>query len=477
MPAATVHQNPLRSTISRIPAVMCLTIALCSSAVFAQIQSKWMVVNEDTVPVRCGDQDIYYTIAEFNRGTLLEVDGTSGEYSKVRYPKSLGAIVGVDEVRVVQAGSRAQLLKPSQLKAVSLLRGIGGSWCQVFVEPVEAETELDILEVIRDENSDEIKGYRVAPPRPPVVKTYPYAYIRSDSLREATPDEIAAQGKITPVKEDRPSLMPNPDEMEEAANDVVDDSTVVSSSQIEEPIVEEQEEPVLDLREEMVPPTESDSTESGQGGETDANQPVEIVNQIPVTQQPTFSPEKSTHISVASLEALEASFTNARSMPREQLDEALPELLAEFTRTRASIGDDAPEATPIDQRIEWLKIRIQTRDTRRVIAQALAVADEQQVTLSSKIEQWNATRVYNLVGRMTLSSVYTGEHLPLMYRIRTTDPITGIESTAGYIAPKDGQDLRRYLGSIVGVIGDPVRDDALALTVINPTRVDLMPGQ
>ena len=114
--------------------------------------------------------------------------------SKVRYPKTLGALVASREVRVVQAGTRVQLLEPSQLKASSMLRGIGGSWCQVFVEPVEAETQLEILEVIRDENTDEIKGYRVAPPRPPVVKTYPYAYIRTDSLREATAAENRCSG-------------------------------------------------------------------------------------------------------------------------------------------------------------------------------------------------------------------------------------------------------------------------------------------
>ena len=240
------------------------------------------------------------------------------------------------------------------------------------------------------------------------------------------PRKIAAletQDETAPAEQKFETMMPNPEEMENQADAPAGE---LATSEVG---TDSEEEPMMDLREEMVPPTEVDAIQSEDADEPD--QPVEIVNQIPVTEQPTFSPEKSTtpeksaHISVASLEALEASFTKARSMPREQLDEALPELLAEFTRTRSSIGDDAPEATPIDQRIEWLNIRIETRDARRAIAQTLAQADEQQISLNSKIEQWNSSRVYNLVGRMTLSSVYTGEHLPLMYRIRTIDPVTG----------------------------------------------------
>ncbi|MBO6514710.1 MAG: hypothetical protein JJ974_12165 [Phycisphaerales bacterium] len=247
-------------------------------------------------------------------------------------------------------------------------------------------------------------------------------------------------------------------------------------------------EEVIDLRDDMVLPDPAEVTSSESGSEeSSAESPIEIQNTPPVTKPETrIIPEKSgsqsasnspATISISSLEALEASFINARSMPREQLDEALPELLAEFTRAREAVGDDESEARPLDQRIEWLNIRLKTRDQRRAIAAALASADEQSVELNRKMDQWNNSRVYALVGRLMLSGVYTGEHLPLLYRVRAPDPVTGFDRTIGYIAPRDGQDLRPYLGRVIGVIGDPVRDEQLALTVISPTKIDQMPGQ
>jgi len=455
------------------------SITLCIlSAIAPADEPQWFAVDAETAPVRCGDQEIYYTIAEFTKGTIVGVDGTSGEYSKVRYPATLGVFVSADQVRTVKANSRVQLLEESTLNAPSMLRGMDGSWCPVYAEPLEVETEMMLLEVIYDEDTNEVRGYRVAPPRPPVVESYPYAYIRTDSLRPATKEEIKKHQGGKQITIGRPSLMPAPGR---DAPKTGDDSTTTNT-----PVAEDEtKEPVIDLREDMVLPPQG-----GQGGEQQPveseaadPEPVEIENTIPaVNPKPVISPEKTTRhsngtITAASLESLERSFTDARMMPREKLDKALPELLAEFTRTRNALGDNAEETRAIDQRIEWINIRIKTRDQRRAIAQALATADERSLELGQKMDQWNDSRVYDLVGRLMLSGVYTGEHLPLMYRVRAPDPITGLDRTIGYIAPNEGQDFRRHLGTIVGIIGTPVHDDMLALTVLSPTRIDTMPNQ
>lgn len=459
------------------------SITLCILSAIAQADDpQWFAVDAETAPVRCGDQEIYYTVAEFKKGTIVGVDGTSGEYSKVRYPATLGVFVAADQVRTVKANSRVQLIEESTLNAPSMLRGMDGSWCPVYAEPLEVETEMMLLEVIYDEDTNEVRGYRVAPPRPPVVESYPYAYIRTDSLRPATEAEIKKHQGGKQITIGRPSLMPAPGRDAPKSND---DSTTTNTPELTPEPTPEPKEPVIDLREDMVIPTQG-----GQGGEqqpVDSQaadpEPVEIENTIPVVKpKPVISPEKTIRrpngtITAASLEALERSFTDARMMPREQLDKALPELLAEFTRTRNALGDDADETRAIDQRIEWINIRIKTRDQRRAIARTLATADQRSLELARKMNQWNDTRVYDLVGRLTLSGVYTGEHLPLMYRLRSPDPISGLDRTIGYIAPKDGQDLRRHLGTVVGVIGTPVHDDMLALTVLSPTRIDTMPNQ
>tara|TARA_R110000868_G_scaffold226872_1_gene479659 strand:- start:168857 stop:170287 length:1431 start_codon:yes stop_codon:yes gene_type:complete len=472
-----LHLNRFFIIASAVLASLALPLVAQTSATQ---DTKWFVVQSETEPVRCGDQEIYYTIEEYKRGTMLAVDGVSGEYSKVRYPAKLGAFVPARDVQSIKAGSFVRLTAASQLSAASMLRGLEGSWCPVFEEPLEVDTEMMVLEIIRDDASDEVLGYRVAPPRPPASGAYPYAYIRTKSLRPATEDEIKSHQGGKQIKTGQPSLMPAHPNSKTTPNQAADNSTSQNA------------EPLTDLREPMNKPVSGKT--GGQGGDTapaaeqtkPAAQPEVIKNTVPVVT----SPEKSGSVSssntkrspatmtASSLEALEASFTNARSMPRAQLDEALPELLAEFNRARdAASDDDESVQTSLDQRIEWINIRIKTRDQRRAIAQALASADTQSIELSQKMDAWNSSRVYSMVGRMMLSGVYTGEHLPLMYRLRAPDRVTGIEKTIGYIAPRADQDFRHLLGRVVGVVGNPVRDDALSLMVLEPARVDLMPGQ
>lgn len=500
----TTHSTTIRASVAALLSVLTLVFFTSTALAIAQPSesgsevSRWVVVTTETEAVRSGDQEIYYTITEAQRGAIFAAVSTSGDYTKVQYPAELGAVVPAKQVRVIKAGTQVQLLEDSKLKAESMLRGLAGSWNSVYIEPLPAQTVLNVLDVIYEETSDgsqgEVLGYRVAPPRPPVVKSHPYAYIQTNSLRSATPEEIARHQGGKQITTGRPQLMPAPGRT--TSNPNADTSTTESTlstsidSSAEGKLEEKPEsstdmnasdaggvggEQVIDLRNEIVLP--------------EPTAPVEIQNTPPVTKpSQVVSPEKSgsaskaskkssAHITAASLEALESSFTNARSMSRTQLDEALPELLAEFNRTREAIGDDESEARPLDQRIEWLNIRLKTRDQRRAITQALATADAQSVELNQKMNQWNNSRVYSLVGRLMLSGVYTGEHLPLLYRVRAPDPVTGFDRTIGYVAPKDGQDLRPYLGRVVGVIGDPVRDQSLALPVLSPTKIDQMPGQ
>ena len=457
--------NSILSTTIRNSGVLALVAAMLvfPSVVRGAEDPSWFVIQTETEPVRCGDQEIYYTIHEFQRGAIVGVDGTSGDYSKVRYPADLGALVPARDAQPINAGSSIRLLQDSTLSAASMLRGVDGSWCPVYLEPLKAGTEMAVLEVLRDEDN-EVAGYRVAPPRPPVVTAYPHGYVRTESLRPATADEVNQHQGGKQITTGRPKLTAGPKATPKKATPKKADPEpeVVNAA---EPVKEE----VIDLREPMVTPKQEEASSTPQAN------PAVIKNTIPVV----ISPEKSTKVTItaASLEALEASFVNARSMPRVQLDEAISELLAEFTRTRRATGDDDSAARPLDQRIEWLNIRIETRDQRRAIARTLATADDQSIELSGKIEEWNNSRVYTMVGRLMTSGVYTGEHLPLLYRVRAPDPISGFERTIGYIAPRADQDLRQFLGKVVGVVGDPVRDDALAFSVLSPTRMELMPDQ
>ena len=181
-------------------------------------------------------------------------------------------------------------------------------------------------------------------------------------------------------------------------------------------------------------------------------------------------PQRPDLLDPATLDALERAFQRARNLPRDELDRSLDELRAEYTRALSAAQDEALERA-LRQRLEWIDLRIETRDQRRAIDRTLARIDEQTEALADRIAAWREGQTYRLVGRLTASSVYTGDALPLLYRVRAPDPNTGIERTIGYVAPRDGQDLRIYLGDIVGVAGEPVRDDALRVTVVHADRI------
>ena len=427
-----------------------------SELIVAQDGASYMTLDRADEPLRCGDQDVFYAITRLDKGTVLRTVGESGAYTKVIVPTAIGAFVPATEVEVINSGKGVRLRVDSKLRAPSQLMGLSGAWKQMYATALPAGTELEVIESLKNDAGG-VVGYRVKAIKSPSGEL-PIAYILTDSLRPALSSEIekATTGndempKPTPTQpeaqpeQDQPTAepLPEPEPTEPETEQESSDDSAVDTSLLEEQVT---------------------------------NEPATIENQAPVTRpsQPVITAVEG-RIPTSELDDLEASFENARSLPRAELDEALDELLAEFSRTRAEAEGDESLERALDQRIEWINIRIQTRDQRRRIAEALAQYDANADQTAQAIEQWQQGRAYQLVGRMVVSSVYTGDRLPLLYRVQGADPITGQPRTIGYIAPKKDQDLRHMLGRVVGVLGVMRDDAALGLRVVEPERVDLMP--
>ena len=413
-----------------------------------------MAVNRDDAALRCGDQNVFYVIARLKAGTVLRTAGESGAYTRVVLPERIGGFIPATEVEPIAGTKRVRLTVDSKLRAPSQLMGLSGAWKQLYTTAFPAGTELEIFENLFNETGV-LVGYRVNAPKNPSGEL-PIAYILTDDLRPALSSEIEGgtqdpippsddddAGETTPEPEPLPQTQPDDDQGSETETSAPE-SNAVDTSLLEEQVTDE---------------------------------PATIENSAPVTTntQPVVITANEARIPASELESLEAAFESARSMPRAELDEALDELLAEFTRTRNEAEDDGSLARALDQRIEWVKIRMQTRDQRRRIAEALAQYDAGADETARAIDAWQQGRAYQLVGRMVTSSVYTGKNLPLLYRVQGTDPITGQPRTIGYIAPKQDQDLRHMLGRVVGVLGVMRQDASLGLKVVEPERVDLMP--
>ncbi len=453
---------------------LALPLAVAAEQDAAQGGAELMVVTTDGATLRCGDQDVFYAVAQVDKGTVLQTAGTSGAYTTVVVPRTIGAFAPASEVTT---GSGVVTLKvASRLRAPSQLLGLSGSWKQMYAEPLPAGTELQVIETLKNDAGTMV-GYRVLAPAGPAGEL-PVVYIRTDALRPAHDDEARAFRQ----SQGQPVTAPAPKPQASASTPAQQPANPAANPAANQPAATPQNTPTTGDR-----PAGTD--DAGQGVDTslldamdridagDGEQPVEISNSTPVPEGDASKQRTADdgRIGASKLEDLEAAFSRARSMPRDELDEALSELLAEFTRARSEAEDDSSLARSLDQRIEWINIRIQTRDQRRQIASALAQSDERADELAESIEQWQEGRAYQLVGRMVTSSVYTGKNLPLLYRVQGLDPITGQPRTIGYVAPGKDQDLRHLLGRVVGVIGTRTEDPSLRLTVVEPERIDPMP--
>jgi len=423
-----------------------------SSTVF-QDGTTLSIVKADESPLRCGDQDVFYTIALLNANTPLHTVGTSGSYTKVVLPDSIGAFVPVNEVEASSTDGSVRLSAASKLRAPSHLMGLAGSWKAIYTTELPAGTDLKVIETLLNTAGD-ILGYRVMAPKSPSGEL-PIVYIKTSLLRAPTQDEQGSPSGSPETPDTTPDNDPDP----QASPDQTSDADQVDDSMMEKMDTPDSESPV---EIENTTPTKIIDEPTGKPSDESADE----------TNQRTAPHGR---ISASALEDLEAAFDAARKLTKAELDQTLDELLAEFARTRAQAEDGTSLAQALDQRLEWLRIRIQTRNQRQAIAAVLAAYDANADQLAMDIESWQSGRAYQLVGRMVTSAVYTGEHLPLLYRIQATDPATGASRTIGYVAPTAKQDFRHLLGRVVGIIGSVNNDESLKLTIIEPERIEPMP--
>lgn len=436
-------------------AVFAAMPALALAQEVRQIEPVWRVVTRDGVALRCGPQSVFYTVAEFNTGRMLLVDGEAGDQARVRYPDDLTAMVPADEARAVN-DTTIELTRASALRAPSTLLGLSGSWKALYETDLPQGTRLTVRETLKNDRG-QVVGYRVVAPAPPVAPAPARAFVSADALRDAT------EAEINKHLSDRPAGQQNQAQLN-AAQPAAEPRPAQNQPQTQpqnQPAGATPTNPATGQNAPAQPAT--DAT-----GEPDTSLMEPIVTPDPVTPEPD-----ATSIEASTLETLEASFAAARRLPPEQLDDALEELLAEFSRTRAEAGDDERLAAQLDMRIEWLKLRIATRDQRRAIASALSSANERSAALESQVADWRKGRPYQLVGRLVVSNVYNGERLPKMYRIQSVSRVDGSPRTLGYVTPDKSIDGK--LGSVVGIVGEPRFDPQLRLVIVRPDQVDVMP--
>lgn len=435
-----------------IAALFAVPAALAWAQDVRDIEPVWKVVARDGVSMRCGPESVFYAVAEYSSGRLLLVDGLTDSQARVRYPDDLAALVPADEVKVINDRS-VELIRPSGLRAPSELLGLSGSWKALFDPTLPAGTQLAVRDTVKNTRG-EVVGYAVIAPKPPAVSGHARAFVPADALRDATPDEVAKHLGTAPAQPaTQPATQPGtqpgdaagqPQQPDEGTSVVLTPGAVVPVDPAGQPVTQP------------------------------ATDPAASPAQTPAPAQPGAQPAADPRqIFASKLEDLEASFATARRLPAAELDVALDELLAEYSRTREETTDDEYLAAQLDQRIEWLNLRILTRDQRRSIQAAMAQADDRSKALDNQVVDWRKGRAYQLVGRLVQSTVYNGERLPRMFRVQSVTSFDGTPRTLGYLVPDAANETK--LGAIVGIVGEARFDPQLRLMVIKADQVDVMP--
>jgi len=456
------------------------------------------VVTSNRVPMRSGDMRQFYQVAELTEGQMVLVVGESADWVRVRYPTGLRAYLSQEEG--VVDGDNLVLIRPSRLRAVNAANpDPTASWKPLLAEPLPVNTSLTLVGRIPSRTNREF--FLVEAPAQSV------GYVTRSAIRRATEAEASAFHAQRIVETGRSARQPEPQTSRPAERAAPQPTQVEPApAQAESPRVETPREsrpaesrpaeprstaPVRttdDLIEPMAEPAPARpqiqtpaqtpapapaATEPAPARPITGDLPEpEVIRQDPAGQgadaRPSRGPARDATISI---EDLESAFQDVLAQP--VLESEVDELLTEFQRVRGQIEDSPLTArlrAQLDRRISMLELRRDLR-TRLRESEASAIDIElAQERLDRRIAELAQSDVYVAVGRLQPSTVYDGQRLPLLYRVRSVGDGPG--RTLGYIAPTEGLDLAAKLGRIVGIVGYSERDADRNLLMLRARRVN-----
>jgi hypothetical protein len=429
---------------------------LLSTAASAQANAEgFAVVKADATVLRAGDMPRFYRIMDLDAGTVVKTLGTNDGWTRVAYPAGSNAYVEADRAEKISSNT-LRLTKPSSLLAPSALLGASGSWCPLFPEPLPAGTELTLVEEITGIGG-KVSKYLVEAPQSPSPAA---GFVRADSLRPATPDEINRFGTTTPAS--TPQANPDQPDTGSTETQTQPDTSPEPDDDLDTSLLEPLVTGPLDA---PAQPVENQTTS------TEPTQPTTLATNG--TGAAPANPEAYQDMVVLSINQLNAAFDELRQLPRDEADAALEEMLAECRRTADKLANEPDIVRAINQRMKWLELRMKLRDQRQALNRTLAESEQKQAEMAAQIQQWRQGRSFTVIGRIFKSTLYDGDRLPLMYRLESVDG-PGFGRTTAYLRPTEDRDFSNLVGAIVGVLGKPLYDDALGVRIITVESIQTL---
>jgi hypothetical protein len=459
------RQHPLAILGLVALALLVTSLTPAARAQVRDVEPYFVTVTAEQALLRSGDLRSYYPIATVKPGTVLRVTGEGERWLRVEYPRGLHALVKADHATLDQDAGTVTLSRSGALKALSDTRyGVDGSFRDVQGPETPATTRLKHHRT--ETSSRGVVYYVVDAPKGSA------GFIESEQARRAVPSEVQAYQaslKQEPGAEQAGGPQPQTQQPERTT-----DPAPATANQGEQ-TQPEQSEPEQDQPDQNRPTVMEPMRIEPSGTPTQTPTQGENPGQNPGQPQAPVELEMRTEPGAAldplpSLEALSAAFDAVRR--QGTLEAEVDELVAAFERVLANTPDTEDDASTrvwLQQRLTLLDIRKQLQQSLQDVAEAqarLAKGNEQN---SEAMSQLRASAIYDYVGKLEKSAVYNGNRLPLMYRLVSVGE--GTPRTLGYIEPKDGLDLDRKLGVLVGVSGGGTKRADLRLSTIDATNV------
>lgn len=456
------------------PLIFVSLIAFCTlttTTVQAQDVPFVGIITQDNTPLRAGAGQPFYVVGELKSGDRVMVREVIVGWHRIDAPQGVFSYVSKMNVDAQGDGRTGTVNANRTPVTAARSRGTGPSY-QTQVELKQGDT----VSIVGEQGS----FYKITPPASATV------FLAPGSVRPATQAEIRAfennvtgnqvnetqvdAQTATEVEIETNSQEPvsdNPTEVERNTNTEEQAAVTTEVDQtVETTVIVEEKVQTPETKETLTTTTVVETVE-----ETTATQEepdVEVVRDM------VKGGEEPAVVDTEDLSQLEARMLPLFMKPVEE--QPIDEMVLAYKQLQSS-----GELTPSDQRIIAMRLVALERNRKlasalRDIAEARRAAEagsQASVELQRKTEveiQQAAEQPpsrYDLVGRLTGSSVYNGRDLPVLFRL--TDAGTG--RTIGYLHPNEIEKHKALLGRRVGIIGDVTFDPALQINLIHVDRI------
>ncbi|MFM9996957.1 MAG: hypothetical protein ACKVU4_14295 [Phycisphaerales bacterium] len=427
-PITLVVRRPLvrsRLTVATgalVAAITAFVPAVAARAQVAPVEPFWAAPTAETI-VRSGDGEKFYPLARVKPETLLRVDAQGGGWSRVAYAPGMTVFIAADAVQLDPGGKSVRVVRPTHPRAAKLdtPRALG-SWKPATEQPIAVGTVLTLAAPAAAEDAGGKTSYRVGAPHEA------RAFIATASLVRASPEQTAAYLNALRARGVVVAGMETP-----AA------PTPTGPGVITEPLPKSQD---------------------GTLAQGDPGAPAKL-------------DDKPKPRELTAAEKLEQSFAAIRRQPI--LDAEVAELIAQYEKAIAET-EPSPTTTPVRRqlqvRLDYLKMQADLQAELRAIEAAKPQINDEVARAAERLKDVEQARIYNVVGRLSASTLYDGKRLPLMYRVQSVGG--PLARTLGYLKPEEALKLEGKIGQIVGILGDSAVDPTLKITIITPRRVEVL---